>query len=188
MLQLLGFTTGFVSLISYIPYIKDMFRGTTKPERASWFIWLVLGGIAFFSQAAKGATDSLWLPGVQSFFNLVIFLLAIKFGVGGFARRDIIALVFAGVSLILWYFTREAAIALFIVIVIDAIGMVLTVLKSYEHPGSETILSWYLFALSGFIAMFAVGKWDIVLLVYPLYIVIANLAVVGAIYLGKRRK
>jgi hypothetical protein len=187
MTQILGFATGFISVISYIPYIRDMFAGTTKPERASWFIWLILGGIAFFSQLAKGATHSLWLPGIQSFFNLVIFLLAIKFGVGGFTRRDSIALAAAALGLLLWYFTKEAAVALFIVIAVDAVGMVLTVIKSYEDPGSETIASWYLFAASGLVAAFAVGEFNLILLAYPLYIVFANLAVVAAIYWGRHK-
>lgn len=187
MSQLLGFATGIIITVSFLPYVRDTLMGKTKPERASWFIWTVLGGIAFFSQAAKGASTSLLLPGIQTFFELIIFLLAIKFGVGGFTRRDIIALCVAGLGLLLWYFTKEAAIALFIVIGIDAIGTVLTVIKSYEDPWSETLISWVLFSLSGFVTMFTVGSLNIILLSYPFYIFIANVAVITAIYFGKRR-
>jgi hypothetical protein len=162
-----------------------MLWGNTRPERASWFIWTTLGFIAFFSQAAKGASHSLWLPGIQTFFNVVIFLFGIKYGSGGFTRRDITALCVAGLGLLLWYFTQEAAIALFIVIGIDAVGSYLTIIKSYEHPYSETVISWILFGLSGLITLFTVGKWDIILLAYPLYIFVTNVAVVVAIYAGR---
>ena len=64
MFQFLGLLSGVLSGGSYIPYLRDIFRHTTKPERASWLIWAVLGSIAFFSQLAEGATWSLWLTGL----------------------------------------------------------------------------------------------------------------------------
>ena len=187
MLQAFGLFAGVLSLVMYIPYIRDIFRKTTKPERASWLIWSVLGGTAFFSQLAKGATDSLWLTGVQTLGVFLIFILSIRYGVGGLVRRDIVALVAAGAGLILWYLTNEAAIALVFVIIIDAIGGALTVLKSYEDPGSETLITWLLSGTSGIFAALAVGSLNYILLAYPIYIVAINYAVVVAILLGKAR-
>lgn len=187
MTQVFGLASGLVSIISFLPYIRDVFRGTTKPERASWLIWTTLGSIAFFSQLAKGATDSLWMTAAQTVGVVIIFLLSLRFGVGGLTKRDKIALFFAAVGLVMWYLTSEAAIALFIVIGIDGIGMFLTAIKSYERPESETLIAWILFGVSGLFGMFAVGKWDPVLLSYPFYIFIANIVVVAAIYLGKRK-
>ncbi|KKT58129.1 MAG: hypothetical protein UW52_C0064G0012 [Candidatus Gottesmanbacteria bacterium GW2011_GWA1_44_24b] len=68
MLQTFGLLSAVIFPISYFPYVRDTLRGKTKPERASWFIWATLGAIAFFSQLAKGATDSLWLSGLGTFF------------------------------------------------------------------------------------------------------------------------
>ena len=182
-----GYIAGILSAISYVPYVRDIFKGITRPERASWLIWSVLGSIAFFSQLAKGATDSLWLTGVQTFGVLLVFLLSIKFGIGGLTKRDVIALIAAGAGIILWYLTKEAAVALFITIAIDAVGGVLTVIKSYEDPSSETISTWLLSGSAGIFAAIAVGKPDVVLLAYPLYILLINFSVVFAIHLGKRK-
>ena len=101
MLQLLGLLSGFISVICYLPYIRDIVAKKTKPEKASWLIWSVLGSIAFFSQLAKGATDSLWMPGVQTFGVAVIFLLSLKYGVGGLTKRDLVALLLSFFGLIL---------------------------------------------------------------------------------------
>jgi len=188
MLQLLGLLSGFISVICYLPYIRDIVAKKTKPEKASWLIWSVLGSIAFFSQLAKGATDSLWMPGVQTFGVAVIFLLSLKYGVGGLTKRDLVALLLAFFGLILWYFTAEAAFALYLVILIDAAGASLTVIKSYESPGSETMSTWFLSGLSGFIAILAVGSWDIILLSYPVYIWLINWLVVLAMVLGFRKQ
>lgn len=187
MLQILGITSGILSVFCYAPYIRDILLKKTRPERASWLIWSALGGIAFFSQLAKGATDSLWLTGVQTLGVIIIFILSLKFGMGGLAKRDIISLLFAGVGIVTWYITKEAAAALFIVIAVDITGSILTMIKSYEDPGSETLITWILSGTSGLFGAFAVGNWNFVLLSYPLYIFVINFLIAGSIVLGKKK-
>lgn len=188
MTQLFGYLSGIFVFLGTLPYLRDIFRKTTKPQRSTWLIYSVLGSISFFSQAAKGATFSLWLTGVDTLSVVIIFFLALKFGVGGFSNKDYRTLLAAAAGLIAWYFTQEAAIALYLVIGIDALGTYLTVEKAYQEPGSETSSAWLLVAIGGIFGMLAVGKLDIILLSYPLYIFLANVSVVGAIILGKRKK
>ncbi|MFA6254146.1 MAG: hypothetical protein WC640_02755 [Candidatus Paceibacterota bacterium] len=185
--QFFGYLSGIVIALSFVPYLISIFRGNAKPERASWFIWTILGVISFFSQLAKGADASLWLVGVQAIGDGLIFVLAIWYGMGGFARRDKWALAFAGVSLILWYLTNEPAVALFLAIVIDASGAILTMIKSYEQPATEPLLAWILTFLGGFFAIFAVGSWNWVLLAFPVYVFVINVAIVSSILLGQKR-
>lgn len=187
MLQILGLLSGTLSAICYVPYIADILKGKTKPERASWLIWGVLGYIAFFSQLAKGATDSLWLTGIQSVGISIIFLLSLKYGVGGLTGKDIFALIAAAAGLALWFLTKEAAVALFIIIGIDAIGGFLTILKAYRYPSSETLVTWVLAGLSGILATFAVGNLNWILLTYPFYTFLLNSLVILAIILGKKK-
>ncbi len=179
--------SGIAILLSFLPYVRDIFLNKTKPERASWLIWTVLGLISFFSQFAKGATWSLTMTGAQAVGDAFVFLLALKYGLGGLQKRDIAGLVGASIGLVLWGFTGEAAVALFIVIFIDAIGAVLTVLKTYEHPSTETISSWVLTFLGGLFASVAVGRLNFVLLAFPLYICLASASILFSIWLGFRK-
>lgn len=187
MLAIFGYISAILSILMVVPYIRDILLLKTKPERASWFIWTVLGFIAFFSQLAKGATDSLWLTGGQTLAVLIIVLLSIRYGVGGLTKRDIRALIAAGIGLILWYVTKEAAWALLIVIAIDSVGTLLTAIKSYENPESETLSTWILSGTSGIFGALAVGSFHPILLVYPLYIVIANYTIVTTMLLGRKK-
>lgn len=185
--QLAGYLSGIVILLAFLPYIKDIFLKKTKPERISWLLWGILGAIAFFSQLAKGGEYSLIMTGAQAVGDMGIFFLAIKYGVGGFLKRDIIALIGAALGLFLWYLTKEAAIALFIVIFIDATGVVLTIIKSYESPATETMSSWVLTCTGGFLACIAVGSLNPILLIFPFYTFLANVCIITAIILGFRR-
>lgn len=187
MFQILGILSGLASAICHLPYIRDTIFNKTKPERATWLIWSVLGSIAFLSQLAKGATNSLWLPFFDTLGVVVIFFLSIKFGVGGLIKRDIVALVVAFLGLILWWFFQEAALALILVIIIDVAGAIPTIIKSYKNPESETLSTWILSSLSGFLGMLAVGSINPVLLVYPIYIWLINLITAGTIILGRRK-
>lgn len=187
MLQVFGYISAFFAALGFIPYFRDIFNGKTKPQRVTFFIYSILGSIAFFSQQVKGATNSLWLPGIMTALVFFTFLLSLKHGVGGFAKKDFIVLLIAALGLGVWYFTNEAAIALYIVIIIDAAGTYLTIEKAYKYPATETLSSWALRSLAAFFAFLAVGTLNIILISYPLYIFLIDAAVVAAILLGKRK-
>ena len=182
-----GYISAILITLSFLPYSISVFRLQARPERASWLIWSVLGGIAFFSQLAKGATHSLWLPGIQTLGDLVIFILAIRYGMGGWQKRDKVALGVVALSLVLWYITKEATIALLLAILIDATGVMLTIFKSYEHPATEPLSAWILTCLGGFAAIFAVGSLSSVLLAFPVYTFLANLLIIFSIVLANKK-
>ncbi len=188
MLNLVGILAGFLALIQFVPYIRDILRRKTKPERASWVIWTALSGVIFASQAAKGGGASLWMSAAQGLGNLIILILAFKFGAGGFSRRDHTALALATIGLILWGVTKEPTVALVIAIAVDAIGATLTIIKAYHDPESETMSTWILSDLSGLFSALAVGEASFALLAYPIYVSIANTGVIGGMIIGKWRQ
>ena len=174
MLQTFGLISGLLAIISHLPYIWDTIFNKTRPERATWLIWSTLGSIALLSQLAKGATNSLSLPFFETLAALIIFLLSIKRGVGGLVKRDVISLVVASFGLILWWFFQDAAFALILVVIVDFSGAVPTIIKSYEDPESETLSTWIISGFTGLFAGLAVGNIDLILLLYPLYIMTVN--------------
>lgn len=183
-----GFLAGLLPLVSAYPYIRDIFKRKTKPHRAAFLIWAVLGSIAFFTQLAKGATWSLLLPLGDTLSVICILLLSIRYGTGGLNKKDIGALTLAAIGLLLWYLTKQPLTALLITICVDAIGVVLTVHKSYQMPHEETSSAWLLACFGGGFAMLAVGRLSFSLLVYPAYIFMANMLIVLAIFFGLRSK
>ncbi len=188
MFRAIGLFSGILAICSYIPYTKDILSKRVKPERASWLIWGVLASIAFFSQLSKGAQQSLWFTGFDSIGAILTFVLAIKYGFGIVKKRDTLALVFAGIGLIVWYLTNNAIFALIMTMLIDAIGVSLTVWKTYEHPETETYAMWLIVCVASILAIISVGKFDIILMIYPFYIFLANFAVVIAIFAGYRHR
>ena len=66
MLQIGGIIACVLSVVAFLPYIRDTISGNTRPERASWLIWSVLSTISFFSQVYEGAGISLLFSGELS--------------------------------------------------------------------------------------------------------------------------
>ncbi|MBW4061426.1 hypothetical protein HJC99_02550 [Candidatus Saccharibacteria bacterium] len=168
-------------------YFISTIKGQMKPQRATWFIWAVLGVTALVSQVALGGTWSVVFTAVDSLGNILMFLLALKYGVGGWNRLDKIALVIAGVGIIVSIVVRQQLIALVGVIVADAASASLTIRKAYLDPASEDPLAWLLVGLSAVCALIAVGRIDVQLLIYPIYLALANFGVVVAQRVGFRR-
>jgi hypothetical protein len=174
MQEFFGLASGVLPIIGAVPYIRDILRRKTKPHRSSFLIWAVLNSIAVSALFAKGATWSLVMPTVGVLEVLTTFILSLRYGVGGFSKKDYAALSLAGLGLILWHFTKQPLIALGIVIAVDAIGMALTITKTYQHPHTETFSTWFLSFIAAICAMLAVSRWEPSLLVYPLCIALGN--------------
>ncbi len=184
LLTIFGVVSGVLSAICYVPYIRDIFKGSTKPERATWFIWSVLTVILLFAQLAKGATNSIWLTVVQALGVTVIFILSLWFGEGGLQRKDIVALGVATIGLVAWFITKDAAVALWLTIFIDFSGAILTIIKAYQEPETETQSTWIISSIAGLFGTLAVGSFSLGLLAFPVYVFLVNLAVFLAIRLG----
>lgn len=185
--EILGYVSGLGMFLTALPYIRDIFKGKTKPERASWLIWAVLGWISALSQFYMDGTFSVIFTIGNTIGLSLIALLSIKYGVGGFTKRDKIGLLGAVLSLVLWYFTKEPAVALFLVIVVDFIGAILTIIKSNEQPHTETLSMWLWAGVFGFMGAISVGSWDPALIVYPIYIGLIDLTT-GIVIIRSRRR
>ncbi len=186
MLEIFGYTSGILMIISVVPYTRSILRGNTKPQRMTWLIWTVLILIAFFSQLAKGASWSLLLTAGDGIAILFTFILSIKYGVEGFRKIDIISLAGAGLSLLLWYFTKEPAVALFLIILIDIIGLNLTIQKAWKNPETENWVGWAMCGVGGLFGILAVGSYNFILLAYPIYICFIN-SLMAIIILARSR-
>lgn len=188
MTKLFALISGILLLISIPPYLIDILKGKTKPQRTTWLIWSILGSIAFVSQVYMHATWSLVLVGMDLLDVLVVFGFSIHYGVGGWARIDKLALVIATIGVAISFAAHQPLIALLGVIVAELAGTWLTIYKVYLAPESETAITWVLVGTASMFGTLAVGKLQFNLIIYPIYIVVANYAVAFVQALGRRAR
>jgi hypothetical protein len=186
--EIFAILSGAVVVFGGPPYLLDILKGKTKPQRTTWFIWTVQGTIAFFSQVQLGAHWSLLFAGLNAAGNLAVFLLSLKYGVGGWNRIDILALSIAFVGVILSVIIKAPFLALLGVILADFAGVIPTLHKTFLLPSSETTVTWFALGTSSLLAIFSVGSTKFSLLLYPVYLTLANYAVLVAQGVGKLKE
>jgi hypothetical protein len=186
MLAAFGIIAGILQLVASAPYVRDILRGTTRPQRATWTIWATLSFVVLASQWASGATWSLALTIGQTLACAVIFALAIPRGVGGLSRIELLLLGIAALGIAGWQVSSNPVVATCAVVLADCIGVGLMLPKTYRAPGSETLSTYAIGVVSTIFALAAVGTLEPALLIYPVYILIADAAVVALIFLRRR--
>jgi len=180
-LWVFGMVAGALQSLFYVPYIRDVLRGSTRPHRGSWAIWCVLSVIVLASQRADGGRWSLVMVIAQLVGGVTILLLAADRGVGGTSRIDLGLGAIAAAGLIGWYLAGDPTVATLCVVLADCIAVIMMLPKTYAHPYSETRSSFVFSAASGVFAMLAVGSLEFGLLLYPVYLTVADAVVVALI-------
>lgn len=187
MLEAFAIISAILVLASMPPYIIDIIKGKTKPERASWAIWSGLGIIAFVSSINLSAVWSLVFIGLDGAYNLLVFTLSLKNGAWGWTLLDKVAVAIAAIGVILSLILDQPLLALLGVVLADVAGTVLTFIKTFQEPESETTISWFLTGSAAVFSTLAVGKLDFALLLYPAYIAFANYIILVAQAGGRLR-
>lgn len=170
-----------LQLVGFVPYIVDIFKGKTKPERASFWIFTLLIVITIAAQISQGLTWATVMLIVWALSTGSIAVLSLKYGYGRFKRRDFISVGVAILGVGLWWLTNQPLISVLIVICVDFAGFWLTLVKTWEAPHTETMIAWFLSGLGAACALIATASLDPVQVSYLLYSVIANLGIVGVI-------
>jgi len=181
-----GLAAAVLSLIDPLPYLQDVLRGTTRPQRGTWCIWSVLGVTAFVSQWADGATWSLLMLGLQAAGVGLTFLLSISRGVGGLGPVDVVLMSMAAVGVAGWLATSEPLVGTVCVIVADLAAFALMLPKTWRDPSSETLSTFVLAAAAGCLGAVAVGGLRPALLLYPAYFALVNGVTATVIHLRRQ--
>lgn len=175
----LGIIAGCISALAFVPYFISIIGGKTKPNRVTWWIWFWLGILLYYSYKASGANDTLWVALIYIITPLITAILSIKYGVGGWSKFDLICLACSIISSLFWFLSGSAFIALLLFLSIDFFGALPTIKKTYYYPEQENRVAWFLMVIANLVNIFAAGKFNFSIIVYPLYMFIVGSVILG---------
>ena len=139
-----------LTFVAFVPYIRSILAGITKPHVFSWVIWGTTTVIVFFAQLdAKGGIGA-WPIGVSGVITVFIAILAfLKKSDISITKVDWLFFVLALGSLPFWYFTSDPMWAVVVLTVVDLLGFGPTIRKAYDFPNQENIPFFLLFVAYG---------------------------------------
>ncbi|MBB1489192.1 hypothetical protein [Oceanospirillum sediminis] len=176
-----------LTFVAFVPYIRSILAGITKPHVFSWVIWGTTTVIVFFAQLeAKGGIGA-WPIGVSGAITTFIAALAfIKCSDISITRTDWLFFLSALASLPFWYFTSDPLWAVVVLTAVDLLGFGPTIRKAYDFPHEENIPFFLLFMARNTFALLALESYSVATALFPLSVSCACLFLL--IMVSYRRK
>lgn len=163
-----------LTFVAFVPYIRSILKGKTRPHVFSWFIWGITTVIVFFAQLeAKGGIGA-WPIGISGAITVGVAVLAFyKRADISITRTDWLFFSVALASLPFWYLTSDPLWTVVLLTVIDLLGFGPTIRKAYEFPHQESQLFFISFMLRNVFAILALEHYSVTTVLFPLSIAAA---------------
>lgn len=183
--QILGIAAVVLTFVSYVPYIRDIIKGKTKPHAFTWLIWSILTLVSFAAQISDNAGPGAYMNLATLFLCGYIFFVALKYK-SNIVKSDYISFVLALLTIPLWIFSKNPAYSVLLIVMIDIFAFIPTIRKSFINPSTETSETYLLNSFKHVLSLSALSRYTLVTALYSSYLVIVNL--LFAIMLIIRRK
>lgn len=177
-----------LTLWLFIPYIRSIRSGQTRPHVFSWVIWGLGTLIVCFAQLAGGAGFGAWAIGISGLITIYIAWLAWwKRADTVITKTDWVFLVVALSALPLWFFTANPLWAVVILTLVDLLGFGPTLRKAYIEPHRESAAFFAGAALRNLLVVLAVETFSLTTVLFPATVGLACVAV-ALLLVGRRRQ
>jgi len=157
-----------LTLFAFLPYIRSILQGRTKPHVFSWLIWGSTTFVVFLAQLADKGGAGAWVIGVSGAIPIVIAILAyLKKSDVRITGTDWLLLTIAMTALPCWYLTTNPLGAVVIVTTVDVLGFGPTIRKAYAKPFEEKLLFYLIFVPRNLIAIAALEHYSLTTVLFP---------------------
>jgi hypothetical protein len=173
--NILGFVATFLVFVGYLPYLRDIIKGKTKPHIYSWFLWSFVTLIAFALQVSGGAGSGAFVTLAAAIMCIAVIVLGFVFKARvEIVKMDTVFLILAFIALGLWLIAKQPVFSIILIVLVEMFGFVPTVRKSWDKPYSETLSFYYLNSFRFGLAVIALQKYTFVTASYPVVWLVAN--------------
>lgn len=174
MKEIIGIVAVFLTFAAYIPYYRDILRGTTRPHIYSWSLWGLLTILLVALQIRGGAGPATWVTASAGLLCLGVIVLSFKNGKRDITTNDTIVAILALIAIGFWLIADQPIISMLLVIIADLLAFIPTVRKSYYQPHTETLSLYVTNTLRFALALLAVESYSFLSASWPAAWALAN--------------
>ena len=168
-----------LTFVMFVPYIRSIYRGQTKPHVFSWVVWGFGTLTVFFAQIADGGGVGAWPIGVSGLITAYIAALSY------FKRCDLVVakadwafLVAALAALPCWLLTSDPLWTVIILTAVDLAGFGPTFRSAYVRPHDEHMGFFALGAVRNVFAVLALEHYSVTTVLFPAAVGVGCVALV----------
>jgi hypothetical protein len=176
-----------LTFAAFLPYIRTIVSGTTKPHVFSWIIWGTTTLVVFLAQIEGKGGVGAWPIGVSGIITIFIaFLAYVKRADITITKTDWLFFTTAMSSLPLWYLTSDPLWAVVVLTTVDVLGFGPTVRKAYSSPYSESLLFFALFTARNLLVIMALENYSVTTVLFPAVIAAACILLIALLTYRRR--
>ena len=185
---ILGGVAAILALLSSFIYIRDIFRGNTKPHTYTWLIWAIVTTLAFLGQWVSGGGPGTWATGVSAVVTIFTLILSLK---GGYGTKDItnfdkVCLALALIAILPWLLADSVLWSVILATLIDLVAFFPTMRKTWHAPKSESLGSMYVDAIKHSLSIVSMSSYSLVNVIFPASVLLTKIIIISEIiYLRK---
>lgn len=153
-----------------IGYIRDIRRGSVRPNLVTWFLWSLAPLIALGAQLKAGVGAEVALAAAVGICPFIVFIVGLRQGVFRPQPFDWWCGALSLLALFLWQVTGSGVVGVALSILADTFGAAPTLRKSFTDPESESPTFFALFAISALITLATITQWTIINAAFAIYI------------------
>jgi hypothetical protein len=166
----------------FVPYIRSIRRGETKPHVFSWVIWALGTFVVSLAQLAGSGGVGAWPIGVSGLITAYIAVLAYhNQSDTAITRADWVFFTVAVAALPCWFLTSDPLWAVVILTGVDLAGFGPTFRSAYSRPHDERPGFYALAALRNLLAVLALEHYSLTTVLFPAAVGVACLAFVAMV-------
>ncbi len=179
--------SALISFSGAFAYIRDMFRGKSKPNLITWGLWafapLVATGAALSTEADVWSTVRIFMSG---FSPLLVFVAAfvVRQGYWKLSKFDYACGSLSLVALAAWLLADSPVLAILLAAAADLFATLPTILKAWKHPETETLYTYFVGLFTASIVIPAIPIWNIENSAFQVYLLVANAALFVTVLRG----
>lgn len=181
----LGILSIVLAAIGFVPYLRGIWRGETRPHLFSWIIWSLVTVIVFLAQLSDGAGPGAWVTGFVLIPNLIVVFFAFKQKNTYITRADWVLFLLALAAIPLWLATENALYAVILLTGIMSFGYLSTLRKGWVYPHEEVAFFYILAVVRHAVTLSAIVHYSLITTLYPAATFVLTLVMV-AILLFRR--
>lgn len=189
--EILGAIGAIIAGLSGIYYILTILKGQTRPHRVTWFGWSLAAVLGAWSAIVGGAGAGAWVAVTFAVTLSATFILSLvpKYGKPGGERGDWLVGIIAAIGIVLWQVADLPAwSAATLAVAADLWFAWLTLRESWRQPETEALGPWVAGTVACALGVVSLETYNYTAVLYPVYILVANCAIVGVLIIRKPKK
>lgn len=166
-----------LTFIIFVPYIRSIRAGRTRPHVFSWLIWGLGTFVVFLAQLAGGAGAGAWPIGISGLITFYVAWLAWRRRADTDVTRSDWAFLFAALAAIpAWALTSDPLWAVLILTTVDLAGFGPTFRAAWTNPHAERAGFYALAALRNLLVVLALERYSTTTALFPAAVGVVSLA------------